>query len=70
MSEFDKLMKGGSKRKDVENRQIKRAKRRKTILWILGISFVFTIFPPFIGIIVFLPTLLFAIFYAFREWMG
>ena len=70
MSEFDKLMKGGSKRKDVENRQIKRAKRRKTILWILGISFVFTIIPPFIGIIVFLPTLLFAIFYAFREWMG
>ena len=70
MSEFDKLMKGGSKRKDVENRQIKRAKRRQTILWTLGISFVFTIIPPFIGIIVFVPTLLFALFYAAREWMG
>ena len=70
MSEFDKLMKGGSKRKDVENRQIIRAKRRKTILWTLGISFVFTIIPPFIGIIVFLPTLLFALFYSAREWMG
>ena len=70
MSEFDRLMKGGSQRKDVENRQIKRSKRRKIILWTLGISFVFTIIPPFLGIIVFLPTLIFAIFYAGREWMG
>tara|TARA_A100001388_G_C28481893_1_gene362774 strand:- start:104 stop:316 length:213 start_codon:yes stop_codon:yes gene_type:complete len=70
MSEFEKLMKGGSRRKEVENRQIKRAKRKKTILWTLVISFVFTIIPPFIGIIVFLPTLLFALFYAGREWMG
>ena len=70
MSEFDKLMKGGSKRKVVENRQIKRNKTRRTILWTLGISFIFTIIPPFIGIIVFLPTLLFALFYAGREWIG
>jgi len=70
MSEFDRLMKGGSQRKDVENRQIKRSKRRKIILWTLGISFIFTIIPPFFGIIVFLPTLIFAIFYAAREWMG
>ena len=70
MSEFDKLMRGGSQRKDVEKRQIKRLKRRKIILWTLGISFVFSIIPPFLGIIVFLPTLVFAIFYAGREWMG
>ena len=70
MSEFEKLMKGGSNRKDVKNRQINRIKRRNTILWILGVSFIFTIIPPFIGIIVFLPTLLFAFFYAAREWMG
>ena len=70
MSEFDRLMKGGSQRKDVKNRQIKRSKRRKIILWTLGISFIFTIIPPFLGIIVFLPTLIFAIFYAGREWMG
>ncbi len=70
MSEFDKLMKGGSKRKVVENRQVKRNKTRRTILWTLGISFIFTIIPPFIGIIVFLPTLLFALFYAGREWIG
>ena len=70
MSEFEKLMKGGSNRKDVKNRQINRIKRRNTILWILGVSFIFTIIPPFIGIIVFLPTLIFAVFYAAREWMG
>ena len=70
MGEFDKLMKGGSNRKDVKNRQINRIKRRNTILWILGVSFIFTIIPPFIGIIVFLPTLIFALFYAARVWMG
>ena len=70
MSEFEKLMKGGSKRKDVESRQFNRIKRRRKILWILGISFIFTIFPPFIGIVVFIPTLIFAIIYACREWMG
>ena len=70
MSEFDTLMKGGSKRKDVKSRQIKRLKIRKTILWTLGISFIFTVIPPFLGIIVFLPTLIVAIFYAGREWIG
>ena len=70
MSEFDKLMKGGSQRKRIKNRQINRLKRRKVIFWTLGVSFLFTIIPPFIGIIVFLPTLIFAMFYALREWMG
>ena len=70
MSEFDKLMKGGSKRKDVQNRQIKNEKKRKTILWTLVISFIFTIAPPYIGVIVFLPTLIYALFYFGREWMG
>ena len=70
MSEFDKLMKGGSKRKDVQNRQIKNEKKRKTILWTLVISFVLTIVPPFIGGIVFLPALIYALFYFGREWMG
>ena len=70
MSEFDKLMKGGSKRNDVQNRQNNRVKIRKRILWTLGISFLFTIIPPFIGIIVFLPTLLFACIYTCREYMG
>jgi len=70
MSEFEKLLNGGSKRKDVKDRQIKREKRRRVILWTLLISFIFTILPPFIGIFVFIPTLIFAFFYAGREWMG
>ena len=70
MSEFDELMKGGSKRKDVENRNINRVKRKKVILWTLGISFVLSIIPPFLGLIVFLPTLVVAIIYAGREYMG
>ena len=70
MSEFDELMKGGSKRKDVENRNINRVKRRKVILWTLGISFILSLIPPFIGLIVFLPTLVIAIIYAGREYMG
>ena len=70
MSEFDKLMKGGSKRKDVHNRQIKNEKKRKTILWTLFISFVFTVAPPYIGGIVFIPTLFYALFYFGREWIG
>ena len=70
MSEFDKLMKSGSKRKAIKNRQVNRVKTRKRIIWILGISFIFTIIPPFIGVIVFFPTLIFALFYSLREWMG
>ena len=70
MSEFDKLMKGGSKRKDVENRQIKNEKKRKRILITLAISFVLIIIPPHIGGIVFLPTLIYALFYFGREWIG
>ena len=70
MSEFDKLMKSGSKRKEIKNRQVNRVKTRKRIIWTLGISFIFTIIPPFIGVIVFFPTLIFAVFYSVREWMG
>ena len=54
MSEFDKLMQGGSKRKDVEKRQVNRQQIRKTLLWTLGISFLLTIIPPHIGLLVFL----------------
>ena len=70
MSEFEKVLRSGSKRKDVIDRQNKREQRRRLILWILVISFIFTILPPFIGVIVFIPTLIFALFYAGREWMG
>ena len=70
MSEFDKLMKGGSKRKDVEKRQVNRQQIRKTLLWTLGISFLLTIIPPHIGLLVFFPALIFSLIYSAREWMG
>ena len=70
MSEFDKLMKGGSKRKDIEKRQDDRKKNKDSLILALGISFFISIIPPHIGLIVFLPLLLFAFFYSLREWMG
>ena len=70
MSEFDKLMKEGSKREDVKQRQATRKGCRSLLLWTLGVSFIFTIVPPHIGVLVFLPTLVVAVIYALREWMG
>ena len=63
MSEFDKLMKEGSKREDVKQRQVTRKGCRSTLLWTLGVSFIFTIVPPHLGVLVFLPTLLVAFIY-------
>ena len=70
MSEFDKLMEEGSKREDVKQRQATRKGCRSALLWTLGISFIFTIVPPHIGAFVFLPTIVVAVIYALREWMG
>ena len=70
MSEFDKLMREGSKREDVKQRQASRKGCRSALLWTLGISFLFTIVPPHIGVIVFLPALAVSFFYGLREWMG
>ena len=70
MSEFDKLMEEGSNREDVKQRQATRKGCRSALLWTLGISFIFTIVPPHIGALVFLPTIVVAVIYALREWMG
>ena len=70
MSGFNNLMKVGSKIQDVEKRQVDREQIRKTLLWTLGISFLLTIIPPHIGLLVFFPALIFTFFYAAREWMG
>ncbi len=71
MSEFDKLMKEGSKREDVKQKQASRKGCRSALLWTLGVSFIFSIFVmPHIGVPVFLATLVVAIIYALREWMG
>ncbi len=70
MSEFDKLMKEGSKREDVKKRQASRKGRRSALLWTLGISFCLTVILPHVGLIVFIPTLVVAFIYALREAMG
>ena len=71
MSEFDKLMKEGSKREDVKQRQDKRKGYRNALLLTLGVSFIFAIVhSPHIGVPVFLATLVVAFIYALREWMG
>ena len=41
MSEFDKLMKEGSKREVVKQRQVTRKGIRSALLWTLGGSFLF-----------------------------
>ncbi len=70
MNEFDKLMKNGSKRKDFDRRQASKKRWKKLIFWTLGVSLLFTIIPPHIGIIVFLPSLVIAFIYSIREWIG
>ena len=70
MSEFDKLMNEGSKREDVKQREVARKGCRSALLWTLGISFFFTIVPPHLGVLVFLPTLAVTFIYVLREWMG
>ena len=70
MSEFDKLMKEGSKRPDVKKRQATRKGRRSALLWTLGISFLLIFVNPAVGLIIFIPTLVVAFIYALREWMG
>lgn len=71
MSEFEKLMKsGGSNRDVIQARQKERKSTRKSLLWILGISFLFTIIPPHLGVIVFIPALIGVVVYSSREWMG
>ncbi len=70
MSELDKLMERGSQREDVKARQISRKGCRSALLWTLGISFLLTLIPPHIGVIVFLPTVAAVVFYALRERLG
>lgn len=70
MSEFDKLMKEGSKRPDVKKRQATRKGRRSALLWTLGVSFLLIFVNPSVGLIIFIPTIVVAFIYALREWMG
>ena len=69
MSEFEKLMKGGSKRPTINQRHQRRAKTRQ-ILWIcLGLSFILC-FINIGWILLFIPLLIGVSIYQGREWMG
>lgn len=69
MSEFDKLMSGGSQRKDVKQRQENREQSRLILLACLAITFFMSLIPPHYGVIVFLPILIITIIYSWREWI-
>lgn len=71
MSEFEKLMKsGGSKRSTIQQRNKDRKETRNGLWWVLGVSFFFSIVPPHLGLIIFIPTLIGVFIYQGREWMG
>lgn len=69
MSEFDKLMKGGSQRKEVKQRQGDRRQIRFLLLWSLCIAIILSFIPPHLGIFLFIPILVIAFLYSLREWI-
>ena len=69
MSEFDKLMKGGSQRKEVKQRQGDRRQIRVMLLWSLCIAIILSFILPHLGIFLFIPILVTAFLYSLREWM-
>lgn len=70
MSEFEELMKKGSQRREIKIKEVNRASNRKVILVLLGTTFTLSLIPPHAFIIIFIPVLILAIVYAYREWMG
>ena len=69
MSEFDKLMKGGSQRKEVKQRQGDRRQIRVMLLWSFCIAIILSLIPPHLGIFLFIPILVIAFLYSLREWI-
>ena len=69
MSEFEKLMKGGSKRATINQRHQHRAKIRQTLWICLGLSFILC-FINIGWILLFIPLLIGVSIYQGREWMG
>ena len=70
MSEFEKLMAGKTKRSDIQKRNARRDQNWATWRWVLLASFVFTLIPPHIGVIVLVPTLGIGMAIALTEWVG
>jgi len=70
MGEFEKLMQGESKRPEIQKRRQSRKSTHRFLMWGLGLSFLFTIIPPHIGIIPLFLLLVYASIFYMTEWMG
>ena len=70
MGEFEKLMAGQTKRSDIQKRIATRDQNWDTWRWVLLASFVFTLIPPHVGLIVMVPTLGIGMAMALTEWVG
>lgn len=70
MSEFDKLMRKGSKRPEIQRRQENSQKRVQIATIIVGISVIFAIIPPHLGLLLFIPAVGYLFIVSKSEWMG
>ena len=70
MGEFERLMQGESERPDIQKKRQSRKATHQMLLWGLGLSVLFTIIPPHLGILLLLPLLLFAFVFYLTEWVG
>ena len=70
MSEFDKLMAGETQRPEIQKRNADKRIAWRNWGWIMLGSFVFTLIPPHIGLIVFIPTLLWGAIMSVVETLG
>lgn len=70
MSEFEKLMSGQSKRPEIQKKVNDTKVWWRNWWWVMAISFLLTIIPPHIGILAFLPALIWGWIKGSIEWMG
>ena len=70
MSEFEKLMNGGSQRPSVQKRVQERAQAWRNWRWIMLIGFFLTLIPPYVGVIIIFPGSVWGGVVALIEWQG
>jgi len=70
MSEFEKLMAGGSKRPVVKQKIKDKANAWRNWRWSLLIAFGLMLIPPHIGWLFIFPVLIWGLIFALTEWLG
>ena len=70
MSEFEKLMKAGSRRPSVQKRVKERAQAWRNWRWIMLIGLLLALIPPHIGGIIIFPGLVWGGVVVLIEWQG